>query len=442
MVDPRIRRKRRQRLTITILVTLLVVMAGAAYGAWAYVNSFERKINKVVTANSGFAASLAEDAPKAPGEPFYMLLMGDDRRPGETRARSDTLILARIDPKAKKVSMISIPRDSRVKIPGYGAPQKINAAAAWGGPELTIKTVKELTGLPISHFLTVDFTGLVKTVDAMGGVWIDVPQEIDGRVNKRSKWDNKYRLIHKGYQKLNGWQALTFVRARHQFADGDFSRMKNQQAFIKAMVKQGLSLSSVIRAPNIIASISDNITTDLTVAQMVDLMGQFKGMKESDLDGTTVPSHSDYIDGTSWVIIEDDKLDAMVARMKRGEPLVPVKSAEGSSTTGATGPSAPAVKPGNVTLTIRNGAGVSGLAKSATDLFAEAGFVIKESGNMNQFVYSKTLVVYKTGTEAKAGVVQDELGYGDIVPAAGLYKFNTDVLVVVGKDWKLSTPKN
>ena len=133
MVDPRIRRKRRQRLTVTILVTLLVLIAGAAYGAWAYVNSFERKINKVVTSNAGFAQQLAEDAPKAPGEPFYMLLMGDDRRPGETHARSDTLILARIDPQKKKVQMISIPRDSRVKIPGYSAPQKINAAAAWGG---------------------------------------------------------------------------------------------------------------------------------------------------------------------------------------------------------------------------------------------------------------------------------------------------------------------
>lgn len=441
MVDPRIRRKRRQRLTVTILVTLLVLIAGAAYGAWAYVNSFETKIRKVVTSDPSLINSLGQDA-KAPGEPFYMLLMGDDRRPGETRARSDTLILARIDPQKKKVQLISIPRDSRVKIPGYSAPQKINAAAAWGGPALAIKTVKELTGVPISHFLTVDFTGLRYIVDAMGGVWIDVPEKIDGRVT-HNKWNNEHRLIQPGYQKLDGWHALTFVRVRHQFADGDFSRMRNQQTFIKAMVKQGLSLSSVIKAPKIIAAVSDNLTTDLTVAQLVDLVGQFKGMKDADLETATVPSHSDFIDGVSYVIIEEPKLAAMISRMEKGEPMQPEKVATGSktatSTAGAT--ANPAVKPASITLTIRNGAGVSGLAKSATDLFSKAGFVIKESGNMNQFVYSKTLVVFKTGTEDKARVVSEELGYGDVVPAAGLYKFNTDIMVVVGKDWKLSSPK-
>lgn len=443
MIDPRITRKRRRRLTVTILATLLVLIAGAAYGAWAYVNSFQTKINKVVTSDAGFAKSLAQDAPKAPGEPFYMLLMGDDRRPGEVRARSDTLILARIDPQKKKIQLISIPRDSRVTIPGYSAPQKINAAAAWGGPALAIKTVKQLTGVPISHFLTVDFKGLRTIVDAMGGVWIDVPEKIDGRV-KNDKWNNANRLIQPGYQKLDGWHALTFVRVRHQFADGDFSRMRNQQTFIKAMVKQGLSLSSVIKAPKIIAAVSDNLTTDLSVAQLVDLVAQFKGMKDADLEAATVPASNAFINGVSYVIIDEPKLAAMISRMEKGEPMVPAKTTPGStgSSSAASSSSNPAVQPSQITLTIRNGAGVSGLAKSATDLFTKAGFVIKESGNMNQFVYSKTLVVYKTGTEDKARVVSDELGYGDVVPAAGLYKFNTDIMVVVGKDWKLTTPKN
>lgn len=436
MVDPRIRRKRRRRLTITILVTLLLLMSASAFGAWTYVRGLDTKINRVVAADSALAGQLNEDAPKAPGDPFYMLLMGDDRRPGETQARSDTLILARVDPKLKKIQLISIPRDSRVKIPGYSAPQKINAASAWGGPALTIKTVKELTGLPISHYLTVDFTGLIKIVDSMGGVWIDVPQQIDERT-KHDAWNNRFRLIQKGYQKLDGTQALTYVRARHSFADGDFSRIKNQQLFIKAMVKQALSLSSVVKAPKIIGAVSDNISTDFTVGQLADLATQFKGMKDADLESTTVPSKDAYIDGVAWVIIDEAKFDKMLGRMQRGEPLEPEKVAPGSNGTSTVSPVA--IKPSAITLTVRNGAGVSGLAKTASDLFVKAGFPVKESGNMNQFVYSKTLVVFKTGTDAKAGVVREELGYGDVVPAAGLYKFNTDVLVIVGKDWHTPT---
>lgn len=436
MVDPRVTRKRRRRLTITILVTLLLLMTAGAFGAWTYIRGLDTKINRVVAADSVLAGQLSGDAPKAPGEPFYMLLMGDDRRPGETKARSDTLILARIDPKSKKVQLISIPRDSRVKIPGYSAPQKINSASAWGGPALTIKTVKELTGLPIAHYLTVDFEGLRGVVDAMGGVWIDVPQRIDNNLTHTS-WGEKTRVIERGYQKLDGYHALTFVRARHAFADGDFSRMRNQQTFIKALVKQGLSLSSVVKAPKIIAAVSDNISTDFTVAQLADLAAQFKGMKEADLESATAPAKNAFIGGVAFVVIDEVQFDKMLARMAKGEPLEPAKVVAGSK--GATSTAAPAaIKPASITLTVRNGAGVSGLAKSATDLFTAAGFPVKESGNMNQFVYSRTLVVYKTGTDAKAGVVREELGYGDVVPAAGLYKFNTDVLVIVGKDWKIT----
>jgi LCP family protein required for cell wall assembly len=439
-VDPRIRRKRRQRLTVTILVTVLLLLTASAFAVWSYVSGLNTKLNRVVVEDSALASQLNADAPKISGDPFYMVLMGDDRRPGEKMARSDTLILARIDPGKKKVQLISIPRDSRVDIPGYSAPQKINAASTWGGPALTIKTVKQLTGLPISHYLTVDFAGLRGVVDAMGGVWIDVKVRIDEN-HPDTAWGRKYRVIEKGYQKLDGYHALTFVRARHAYADGDFSRMKNQQLFLKALAKQALSISSVVMAPKIIAVASDNITTDMSIAQIAALATQFRGMNESDLEATTAPAKNAFIDGQSFVIIDEVQFTKMLDRMKKGEPLELVKVAKGSKTATATAGSAPAVKPADITLTVRNGAGVSGLAKTAADLFIKAGFAVKESGNMNQFVYSKTLVVFKKGTDSKAAVVRDELGYGDVVPAAGLYQFNTDVLVVVGKDWKLTTTR-
>jgi LCP family protein required for cell wall assembly len=431
MVDPRIRRmRRRRRLVVSVLVLVLIVVAGVA-SAYAYIAGFEKKINRVTLADPEIGRVLQEDAPP-PGEPFYMLLMGSDRRPGEKWARSDTLIVARIDPKNRKVQLISIPRDTRVMIPGRHL-DKINAAASWGGPALAIKTVKEFTGLPISHYLAVDFQGFAKVVDAIGGVSFDVKERIHDP--DAPPWSRKNAVVEKGYQKLDGFHALVLVRSRHQYADGDFSRMRNQQAFIKALAQQALSFKNVFSAPAIIQAVSDNLDTDMSTSDLVTLVQQFKGLKDGDIDAATMPGGNSFIDGLSYVVANESKFDAMLARMSKGLPLDPKASTTATGTAG-TVTGAGQMKPKDVTVTVRNGAGVSGLAKVGADLFVKAGFVVSETGNMNQFVYSKSLVVFPKGREAEAALVRETLGYGDVVPAAGMYTFNSDILVVIGKDWR------
>jgi hypothetical protein len=118
--------------------------------------------------------------------------------------------------------------------------------------------------------------------------------------------------------------------------------------------------------------------------------------------------------------------------MRQGLPLVP----KAAATAAASQTSTPTVAPSSVTLEIRNGAGVSGLAKQASDFFTKLGFKVVTTGNTNQFVYGKTLVVFKTATEAKAAPVSNALGFGQVIPAAGMYSFKTDILVVIGKDWR------
>jgi polyisoprenyl-teichoic acid--peptidoglycan teichoic acid transferase len=431
IVDPEKRKRRRRRALIITAVVVVLIFGGAGVaGAW-YLSWTQSKINDVMVSNPGLAKSLQQDTPP-PGKPFYMLLMGDDRRPGETIARSDTIIVARIDPQLKRVSMLSIPRDTRVAIPGHGM-DKINAALALGGYPLAIQTVKNYTGLPISHFLTVDFDGLRYVVDAMGGLWINVPFKIDdNRTN--TNWGRKTRVIQPGYQKLDGWKALTLVRARHQFADGDFQRTKDQQMFLKALVKQGLQLSNVFKAPQIVNAVVNHIHTDLKVREIVDLINQFKGMKETDMDGATVPGSPKYMNGISYVIGDDAGLRAMVKRMKAGLPMKP------KATVAASASLVPTIPPATINVSIRNGAGVSGLAKQANDYLTKQGFKVVEQGNANQFVYGKTLVVFAKGADAKAAVVADELGFGTVIAANGMYTFKGDVLVVIGKDWHSPTP--
>jgi LCP family protein required for cell wall assembly len=427
-VSPAARSRRRKRLAITLAVIVGVLAIAGVAGAYAYVQVIGNKINSAFNTNPALQQALAGTQASAPGEPFYMVLMGSDGRKGDKVQRSDSLMVARIDPKNKKVSIISIPRDSRVAIPGQWT-TKINAASAYGGTALVIKTLKQLTGLPIKHYMNLNFNGFRDVVDAIGGVWVDVPIEIYD--TKASYYGKAYATVHKGYQKLDGKHALTFVRTRHTMADSDYGRMRNQQAFIKAIASQALSLSNVFNASSIIDAVASNMDTDLTPAQLADLVLQFKGMKAGGIDSATAPSAPKYIDGVSYVIINDSAFHTMVSRMRQGLSLVPKAAGSKGSTTPTN-----TVKPADVKLTVRNGAGVSGLGKQCTDFFISKGFTVGETGNMAKYVYGRTLIVYQKGNEAKANFVRETLGFGDVLPSAGMYSFDTKVMVVIGKDWK------
>jgi LCP family protein required for cell wall assembly len=428
-VSPAARARRRKRLTITIATVIGILLVGGAIAAYAYVRVIGNKINAPFLSDVALQQVLGsgQQAVPAPGDPFYMVLMGSDTRPGQSQQRSDSLMVARIDPKNKKISIISIPRDSRVAIPGQWT-TKINAAAVYGGPALVIKTVKQITGLPITHYINLNFKGFADVVDAIGGVWVDVPIEIYD--TQASGFGKAYATVHKGYQKLDGKHALTFVRTRHTMADSDYGRMRNQQTFLKALGAQALSLSNVFNATGIIDAVTSNLQTDLTPAQLTDLVLQFKGMKSGAIDSATAPSAPKYVGGVSYVILDMPAFDVMLGRMKQGLSLVPKAAAGGSTTPTAT------IKPADVKLTVRNGAGVSGLGKPATDFFTSTGFTVGTATNMNQYVYGRTLVVYQKGHEAQANFVRETLGFGDVLPSAGMYTFPTDVMLVIGKDWK------
>ena len=165
-------------------------------------------------------------------EPVNILVLGSDRREhmAGDKGRSDSIMLLRIDPSNKSISMLSIPRDLRVEIPGWGS-DRINAAYSDGGPALSVATFKALTGLPVNHFLDVNFVGFADMVDYLGGVYIDVDRQYynNTAVTGYSSID-----IPAGYQRLNGANALGFVRYRHDQL-GDWGRMQRQQLFMREL---------------------------------------------------------------------------------------------------------------------------------------------------------------------------------------------------------------
>jgi polyisoprenyl-teichoic acid--peptidoglycan teichoic acid transferase len=224
-------------------------------------------------------------------ERVNILLLGTDQREGETSApRTDTIIVATLDPQTKSAGMVSLPRDLWVTIPGYGN-ERINAAyelgelsKKGGGPELARKTVEHLLGVPIHHYALIGFAGFQKLVDQVGGVVIDVERPIKDDEYPDRDYSVRRIFFQPGLQRLNGEAALWYVRTRH--ADSDFGRARRQQQFLLALRKQALQLNLLPKAPAILATLSDTIKTDLRPSDMLALAHIAK-----DLDSSKLVNH-------------------------------------------------------------------------------------------------------------------------------------------------------
>jgi len=425
---------RTKRVLAIIGITLLVAIVAGGAGIYAYAKHVERTMQRTVYQKEKLNIDLE---PAKPMEPFNVLILGFDKRPREKVFRSDSMILGRVDPKTKQVWLISIPRDLRAQVPGHGY-TKINNAYAYGQEQLAIDTVEKLTGQKINYYMGVNFTGFKKVVNAMGGVWIDVPVEINDTDADPSK-GNKYSHIDSGYQLLDGNHAITFVRARHQFADQDFTRMKNQQRFFKAIADQLATKTSVAKVPKIVATAAPYISTNMSLMDMLRTAQAMKGSGSDAIQSTTLPGTW----RTPYIWPDEAAMKKILAKFEAGEPFKakkkPKASSSPTSTTDAQGEAkAAAKKPSDITVTVRNGGGIVGCAKQAASILKAQAFKVKDVGNANQFVYKKTLVVYKKDKPAAELVLASLPPGSKLVESRGMYSFKTDVLVVIGKDWDIA----
>ncbi|MEP7290770.1 MAG: LCP family protein [Chloroflexota bacterium] len=215
-------------------------------------------------------------------ERFNILLMGIDRRPGESGMgyRSDTMMLVSLNPKTHQVGILSIPRDLYVPVPGYNQPQRINTALALGelqregyGPTLAMQTVQYNLGMGVNAYMVADFTALIKVIDAIGGIDVDVPAPIADYQFPDMNFGFDPLVLSAGFQHMDGYTAQKYARTRH--GDSDFDRARRQQQVVFAMRDQILSLESlpqlIIQAPSLYGSISQNVYTELSLDQMIQL---------------------------------------------------------------------------------------------------------------------------------------------------------------------------
>jgi LCP family protein required for cell wall assembly len=301
------RSPRRRRITKQVLIGLAIVLVLVSTGLVVAYKKLEGNINAI-----SIGDALGDDRPETvevegPKEPLNILVMGSDNRDGtkiggDTPGLSDTTILMHLSADRKRAYGVSIPRDAMVERPECkskdgkgmvaGGLTQFNVAYAVGGPLCTIKTIEKITDIRIDHFVVINFAGFKEMVNAVNGVQVCVPEEVNDDIG--------HIHLPAGTYKVNGNQALDYVRVRHGIGaeTGDIGRMKRQQAFIAAMVEKVVSkgtLANPVRLFRFLDAATKSLTTDTGFAHLKELVSLGTSLKNIGLDNIkfiTVPNEA------------------------------------------------------------------------------------------------------------------------------------------------------
>ena len=359
---------------------------------------------------------LTSDLPDAQSKPKGKYLAEVDNN---LNGMSDAMLLIRFDPATKKVAVLSIPRDSRVNIQGVGT-TKINFANYAGGASLSAQTVSQVLGdISIDRYIRFNVNGFGKLIDALGDVDIYVPKKMKYQDDSQHLYIN----LNAGQQKLNGSKAIQFMRYRHDDL-GDIGRVQRQQAFFRAFIDQKLKPEIIIKFPEILAILKDNIDTNLSVEEVLALTGYTSKIDRKSIQMHMAPgrfSNSGEFDNLSYWIL-DNRLLTKIMNQSFGT----FKQTDSSSTE---------LIPQTLRVAIQDSMSQPEGSKKATTILSKAGYaqVFPASDRWTKPL-AKTQIIAQNGDKASAEKLRDALGIGEVlVESTG--DIESDITVRVGKDW-------
>lgn len=445
------RRVHTTRQKLSALAWVSVITTGAVIGGSltayaAYYDIYGQLEQEVIDTDS------FEDRPSQVEGAVNIMIIGSDVRSGENAdygaadgERPDTLIIAHISPDHDGATLVNIPRDSLVQLPGCEATEDrpgvqpsrdmIGVALSLGGPACLWTTMEQLTGVHIDHYVHMDFIGFTEMVDALGGVEMCIPEPID---------DDKAKLqLDAGEQTLDGEEALGFARARYSLGDGgDLSRIDRQQELMGAMARKATS-SEIMTSPasihEFLGAVAQSISTDseLDVDTMVDLAISLREVDMGSIEFITVPSGEAPEDPNRLAWTEPNASQLFQAIAQDTEITMDGDSEESDdgeeeAESEESGGDSPSVAPEEVTVEVLNGTGIDGLAAEVADGLTNRGFVVAGTGNPQNAPPATTTVLYGPGQEAHAETLAGEIGD---VPTAENPALGTTVQLVLVDDW-------
>lgn len=298
----------------TFFFILLIVIAIVGYYTYSIIkfgNSIHKNPATTITVKDG--KKIEQTPPEWEGkERVNILLLGGDGRTEKEPGRSDSIMVASIDPVTKQANIYSILRDTYTAIPEHGK-RKINEAYTYGGPMLAMKTVSDFTGIPIHYYFFIDFESFVKLVDAIGGIEF----EVEKNMYYVDKTPNQEYVINlkKGLQHLDGNKALQYVRFRYD-ATSDYTRTERQREFLKAVIDKVKSMSTLVSLPKILDELAPYIETNMDVGAMLKLAMLGLKIEMSNIQTGQLPPmdllREDFVNGQSVILVDEDRLKSFV----------------------------------------------------------------------------------------------------------------------------------
>ncbi|MHA6760397.1 LCP family protein [Streptacidiphilus sp. PAMC 29251] len=366
---------------------------------------------------------------------------------GESCHCTDTIMLVHLSAQGDRASVVSIPRDSYVDIPAHLNPAtgkqvpagkgKINAAYGMGGPPLTVATVEQATGLHIDHYLQLNFLSFVSTVDALGGVPV---------CSTKPLRDPKSGLdLPAGTTRLDGAEALKYVRARYVDPTADLGRMQRQQKFVAQIIQQATSsgtLLNPVRLQSVASAVLKSVKADegLSGKDLLALASRLKDLRPSSASFATVPLSdlNHVVPGWgSTVLWDQPRAAALFNALRQDQPLTAPAGAGASAGAPAAGPVS--VPPGHVRVQVLNGAGVAGLGTRADAQLRAAGFGTTGAAQNapGADTAARTVIRYDPRWDESVRTLAAALPGAQLVPVTGL---GGTMQVVLGKDFTAVKP--
>ncbi|MFP4021137.1 MAG: LCP family protein [Halanaerobium sp.] len=326
-------------------------------------------------------------------------------------ARADTIILISLNVESSEASVVFLPRDTYIDSDKRNF-SKLNSSHVYGGIKLTQETIEEILNINVDYYVETDFKGFEKIIDQLGGVDIDVAQDL----NYSDKAGGLKINIPAGKQSLNGKEALQYVRYRD--SRGDIGRIERQQKFVNAVLKKALSPTIVTKIPGIIKEVNNAVNTNVPVQDVTPFLNTAKEMDLNKIETQMLPGKPEYINGVSYWVPDYEEAEIMVDNLIRNKSYIQNKEYQ---------------------VTVLNGVGESGAASKTADLLEKYGFKISDIDNAENYEYQKSVVKYYSEEDKDtASQIAELLGGKTEFIEDAEEDLNKNIEVIVGADYESS----
>lgn len=399
---------RTRRIAALVVAGIAAIGVAALVGIGVFVGSVN---GKLALSHSNAGEALAS---QAEGKPYYLLCAANlDAAQDAGKQGGEAYVLVRIDEANKTAAAVAVPSNLQVKL-SDGANHPLSDAALSGDAAL-VGAVADFAGVSISHFARTDAQGIANLVDAVGGVSVDLVEEVDDPAA-----GDVY--LEKGTQALDAKGALTLLRASN-YSGGEESQSANRAAFFCALAKRLVEPSGFAFVQHL-DDLAANVQTDWNMFDIVSVADAMRG--GATCYTAVVPGRASTVGGQDVFVASDDAWRAVMEYVEAGKDPSTIKT------------DAPGVDPAGFTVAVRNGTSITGAAAQLSKLLGEAGYNVVETGNVDDYtIYPETLVIYKDEAyKAAAAAVVATMEAGRVVNGGSYYTFDADVLVVIGKDYQ------